>query len=104
MQAVHEVALVVDVKKPEGQGTPAGPVPAGQKAPIVQAVPAGDAALAKQNVPALQGLSVADVLAVAVQKPAAHVLVHVATVRPVVAPYLPAGQGVAVAIPVFARQ
>jgi hypothetical protein len=61
------VALVVDVKKPEGQGIPAAPVPAGQNAPTVQGVPAGVAALAKQKVPALQGLSVADLLPVAVQ-------------------------------------
>ena len=104
MQGLHEVALSEDVKKPEGHGTPAVPVPAGQKAPIVQAVPAGDAAFKAQKVPALHGLSVADVLAVAVQKPAAHAPVHVFTVRPVVAPNLPAGQGVAVAMPVFARQ
>ena len=94
MQALHEVALNADVKKPEGHGTPAGPVPGGQKAPIVQAVPAGDAAFAAQNVPALHGLSVADVLPAAVQKPAAHSPVHVAAVRPVVPPYVPAGQGV----------
>ena len=94
MQGLHEVALSEDVKKPEGHGTPAVPVPAGQKAPIVQAVPAGDTAFKAQKVPALHGLSVADVLAVAVQKPAAHAPVHVAAVRPVVAPYVPAGQGV----------
>ena len=68
----------------------------------MQAVPAGDAAFTAQKVPALHGLSVADVLAVAVQKPAAQFPVHAAVVRLAVAPYLPAAQAVGAAA--LARQ
>ena len=70
---------------------PAVPVPTGQNEPAGHVVPTGEAAPAAQKAPALHGLSVADVLPVAVQKPAAHEAVHVATVRPVVLPYVPAG-------------
>ena len=78
------------------------PVPTGQCAPTVHAVPVGVAAFTSQKVPALHGLSVADVLAVAVQKPAAHEFVHEAVVRLAVAPNLPAAQAVGAAA--LARQ
>ena len=64
------------------------------------AVPAE--AASAQYWPAGQGLSVADTLPVPTQKPAAQAPVQVATVRPVVAPYLPAG--LSVGEPAFARQ
>jgi hypothetical protein len=89
------VVRPVDAPKvPAGHGSPMVPVPVGQYLPSAQGEPTGEAALAAQNVPALQGLPIARVLPRAVQKPAAQLPEHVALERPGVAPKVPAAQGI----------
>ena len=102
VHAAFDVAPVLADDVPAGHCSAAGPVPGGQYVPATEQAAPVDTPTDAQNCPAGHGLSVADVLPVPTQKPAAHAPVHDAVVRPVVLPYVPEGQGVG--SPALARQ
>ena len=96
--AAHTAHVALETADVAAENVPAGQLtaaaePTGQYEPAVHATPAV-APTAAQNWPAGHGLSVADVLPVPTQKPAAHAPEHVAAVRLAMLPNVPAGHGV----------